>query len=123
VSEISDTLLKQRLRNRVIEVLDMFSDQSSVEKIGSDEIIEFWYDYVDDEKLSFYDEPVFTKNELNALKRFHNLLECSYKKVPSTWLLTELASCEPWLQLRASAKVELEIFLSRGRFSEECEIT
>ncbi len=45
--EISDTLLKQRLRNRIIEMMDLLADSGCVEKLGTDEALESWYDYVD----------------------------------------------------------------------------
>ena len=123
MSEISDTLLKQRLRNRIIEVLDAFSDEECVEIIGTGEIIEQWYDYVDEERLVFYDRPIFSNEELNALKRFHNLLENSNQKVPETWSLNELLGNKEWESLVSTAKEELQIFQKRGRMDEEQEIT
>lgn len=121
--EISDTLLKQRLRNRIIESLDAFADEETVGVLGTDEIIEVWYDYMDDGRLSFYDSPVFSSEEVNAIKRFHNLLESTYKKVPSTWKLEELASCSEWSALVAAASDEYDIFMERGPLDEEQEIT
>ena len=123
MNEISDTLLKQRLRNRIIEVLETFSDQSYVEKLGTDEIIECWYDFVDDEKLSFYNEPIFTKNEINALNRFHYTLESLFKKVPSTWSIQDLLNNEPWSKLKSASTDELQIFMERGLLNEDEEIT
>ena len=46
-------LLKQRLRNRLIEALEGFADETTVAVLGTDEIIQFWYDYMDDEQLDF----------------------------------------------------------------------
>ncbi|MBL4826134.1 MAG: hypothetical protein JKY66_00205 [Spongiibacteraceae bacterium] len=123
MSEISDTLLKQRLRNRIIESLDAFADEETVSAVGTDEIIEIWYDHMDDDSLSFYDAPVFSSEEINAVKRFHNLLESTYKKVPGTWKLEELADCNEWSALVAAACEEHAIFMGRGLFDEEREIT
>ncbi len=123
MSEISNTLLKQRLRNRIIESLDAFADEETVGVVGTDEIIEIWYDYMDDDRLSFYDSPVFSSEEVNAIKRFHNLLEGSYKKVPSTWKLGELSNCNEWSVLVTAAREEHAIFMERGLFDEEREIT
>ncbi|MBE9061735.1 hypothetical protein [cf. Phormidesmis sp. LEGE 11477] len=63
-SELSDTLLRQRLRNRFIELLDAFANKGTVEAIGTDELIEMWYDYTDEDSFDFYDEPVFSAEEL-----------------------------------------------------------
>jgi len=113
----------QRLRNKIIEVLDTFSGEECVEKIGAGEIIEQWYDYVDEDRLDFYDLPIFSNEEINALKRFHILLEKSYQKVPETWVLKELSDNKEWKTLVSSAKEELKIFQKRGRMDEENEIT
>lgn len=99
MSEISDTLLKQRLRNRLIESLDAFADEETVGAVGTDEIIEIWYDYMDDDRLGFYDEPVFSSEEVSAIRRFHNLLENTYKQVPGTWKLKDLEGCKEWKRL------------------------
>ena len=75
-----------------------------------------------DERLSFYDSPVFSPNEINAIKRFHNLLEATYKKVPDTYRPEELKDNKEWNDLRVAAKEELQIFAVRGLFDEENEI-
>ncbi|MCX4028623.1 hypothetical protein H0A36_13910 [Endozoicomonas sp. SM1973] len=116
---ISDTLLKQRLRNRLIESLDAFVDEETVSVVGTDEIIECWYDYMDEDRLAFYDEPVFSSDEINAIKLFHNLLESSYQKVPSTWKIEELKECAEWSTLVTAACEAYSIFLKRGFFDEE----
>lgn len=123
MSEISDTLLKQRLRNRLIESLDAFADEETVGAVGTDEIIEIWYDYMDDDRLGFYDEPVFSSEEVSAIRRFHNLLENTYKQVPGTWKLKDLEGCKEWKRLVAAAREEHAIFLKRGLSDEEREIT
>lgn len=122
MSEISPTLLKQRLRNRIIESLGMFADAEAVCLVGTGEIINFWYDYVDDEWQSFYDLPVFSSEELHSIQYFHNLLESSYKKVPSSWDLGKLSNNNEWSALVTAAREQYAIFLERGLFSEEEEI-
>ncbi|SDU15683.1 hypothetical protein SAMN05216210_2105 [Halopseudomonas salegens] len=106
-----------------MESLDAFADEEAVSAIGTDEIIETWYDYMDDDRLGFYNEPVFSAEELNALRRFHNLLECSWQNVPTTWRPDELEGCTAWSGLVAAAREERAIFLQRGRSDEERENT
>ena len=123
MTNISEKLVMQRIRNRIIEVLDMFADDESVSKIGSDEIIEFWYDFVDEEKFSGFNKPVFSESEITSIRRFHNLLEKTYSNVPSSFSLESLMSNKYWCRLKELANNETEVFLKRGRFSEDEEIT
>ena len=123
MTEISDTLLKQRLRNRLIESLDAFADNDTVEAVGTDEIIQIWYDYMDEDRMEFFDEPVFSVEELNAIKRFHNLLDKTHQNIPSTWKLEELEGIEEWSALVAMACKGVSVFYKRGLLDEETEIT
>ncbi|HID03063.1 MAG TPA: hypothetical protein EYP18_07650, partial [Desulfobacterales bacterium] len=61
MDDISDNLLNQRIRNRIIEVLEITSSQSDLEKFGANEAVNMWEDWVDDERIKDYVEPVFTK--------------------------------------------------------------
>ena len=106
-----------------MESLDAFADEETVGVVGTDEIINTWYDYMDDDRLDFYDGPVFSNEEMNAIKRFHNLLESTYKKVPCTWQLEDLKGCKEWSALVTTAREEHGIFLQKGLSDEEREIT
>jgi len=122
--DISQKLLQQRIRNRIIENLESFSNSTWVNQLGTDEIINMWYDQMgEDESFEFFSEPVFANKEQNSIKKFHNLLESSYKNIPSTWKREELLENKEWLKLVETAKEELNVFIVRGRFSEEQEIT
>ena len=44
MKEISDKLLKQRLRNRIIEVLEITSSPEEQRRLGPDEVICLWDD-------------------------------------------------------------------------------
>ena len=123
LSEISITLLHQRLRNRIIEILKMISLPSYVVKLGTDEVLELWYDFVDDQKLETYIEPIFTEEEQEAIKRFHNLLDLHYDAIPSTYSLTELQGCLSWELILSAAKKELALFMQRGCMDEEVELS
>ena len=123
LAEISITLLHQRLRNRIIEILKMISLPSYVVKLGTDEVLELWYDFVDDQKLETYIEPIFTREEQEAIKRFHNLLELHYDAIPSTYSLAELQGCLSWELVLSAAKKELALFMQRGYMDEEVELT
>mgnify|MGYP005990491835 CR=1 FL=1 len=106
-----------------MEVLEMISTKSFVPKLGTDELTELWYDFVDAEKLESYNSPVFTIEEQDALRRFYDLLECHYDEIPTTHSLDELSSSESWRIVSESAASELAVFMERGYLDEESEVT
>ena len=122
MTKVSNGLIKQRLRNRIIESLECFADQKAIETLGTSEIINGWYDLVEEEHISFFDQPVFCLEEINAIRRFHNLIESAYQTIPSAWTTAKLNNSKEWAALVLAAKEELEIFAKRGRLDEEKEI-
>lgn len=114
MTEVSDTVLKQRLRNRLIEALENFFDDEAVLVLGTDEIINIWYDYADNEQIAFYDEPIFSLAELNQIKSFSNLLESSHDSIPSSWRLREIETCLEWKTLALAARDAYDVFMNRG---------
>lgn len=118
MNEISDTVLKQRLRNRLIEALENFFDDKAIISLGTNEIMKIWYDYADNEQIAFYDEPIFSSAELNQIKSFSSLLDFSYESIPSSWQLREIESCLEWKTLASAARDAYDIFMKRG-FSED----
>ena len=122
MSEISDTLLKQRIRNRFIEAFDDFADIEKVSVLGTTEIIETWYDFMHDGKTDFYDEPVFTQTETAAIVSFHATLESCFDKIPETWKPTEVSDSAEWNTLKLEAKAYLKLFMERGVMDDEKEV-
>lgn len=116
---ISKSVLKNRLRNRIIENLDMFADESCVEKLGTDEIINCWYDIVSDNNIDELCQPEFSKLENESILSFHTLLEATYKDIPSTYSSVELKNNENWQQLKNYAQQSLDIFAVNGLSAEE----
>lgn len=123
MDEVSDKIILQRLRNRVMDSLKMLSDGVSVDEIGTDEVINIWYDYVDEEKLSFFREAVFTEQELDSITEMMKVMEANCKAVPSTWAQRDVALCESWGNIVLSANKALSVFEKRGRFDEDRECT
>lgn len=121
---MSRKVFQQWIRNRIIDSLESFAIRTWVNQLGTDEIINMWYDNTDEnETFDYLSEPVYSKNEQNAIKKFHYLLESSYKKIPTTWQLEELQNNNDWAELEKTEKEGLNVFMVRGRFSEEQEIT
>lgn len=66
---ISDQLLAQRLRNRIMEVLSIYCCDEDWASLGPDEVINQWEDFVDRQRFAIFIEPVFTTEEQTQLKR------------------------------------------------------
>lgn len=124
MGEVSDRVILQRLRNRVMESLEMLRDGVSVDEIGTAEVINIWYDYVDgEERLSFFREAVFTEEELASINEMMEVMETNCEAVPCTWAQRDLAFCEPWSNIVFTANKALLVFEKRGRFDEDRECT
>lgn len=121
MTSISNTLLQQRIRNRLIEYFD-----TSLEEIaswGAFEVINQWEDIVPNGwETAFFTEPVFSPEEQVRIRKF-----CS------TWSLTadatsdnifsiaELNSSPEWQAFLREAKSALGCFVKRGKFDEDTE--
>jgi hypothetical protein len=107
----SKKIVLQRIRNRIIEVLDLFADDEAFDIAVNN--LEFWADWVDGQSLGELMPPVFTAGELVELA-----------KVNAAWELVErtsLPNSKEWLVLSQSAKQALRVFLARGKLSESSE--
>jgi hypothetical protein len=124
LTEISERLLAQRLRNRIMEVLSIYSTDEDWEYLGPDEVINQWEDFVDEGRMSIYIEPVFTKKEQENLRAFHKLWTEYCNSTPKNMPpFKEIKATSEWQFLKAEAVKLLEIFELRGSLNEEIEIT
>lgn len=101
-------IVLQRIRNRLIEVLELFADDKAFDAAVNN--LEFWADWVDPRSLGEFLPPIFTAGELVELY-----------KVNAAWELVELTSLPDsaeWMTLSRAANQALKVFLVRGKFSE-----
>ena len=92
---VSEIVILQRVRNRVMEVFDLFSDGD--DNLKSHSLIEFWADWVDSGKPADFVAPVFSAEEQECVAKVY----------------------ESWSTLNSVAKTGLEVFIRRGLMSEE----
>lgn len=120
MEEISRQLLYQRLRNRFIELLDMYSSLNDIATIGAYEMIELAYDLL---PLNYDEAPkVFSKKEKEAISKFAELAKNAAEATEEdTWSIDWFKRSEEWVNVSEFAKQALVIFAERGRFSEEHE--
>ncbi|MEP6017235.1 MAG: hypothetical protein ABJ251_01990 [Paracoccaceae bacterium] len=120
MSEISQQLLYQRIRNRVIELLDWYCSFDDLAKFGVSEAINM----VDDWLPIDYDKApnVFNEQEKRVIAEFFQLFEAASNATDEDACdVNWLKSSDEWIRLSAVARNALPVLLERGRFSEEIE--
>lgn len=120
MDQISQQLLYQRLRNRVIELLELYCSFDHLAKIGAFEAINLVNDWL---PLDYAEAPnVFTEQEQRAisafLKRYERASEATDEDIRDA---NSFKASDEWIRLSTVAEEALTVLLERGRFSEEIE--
>ena len=124
MGDISDTLLAQRWRNRIIESLEVFASLEQQMLIGADETINMWEDCINEERLKIFIPPAVTSEEREAILKFHEVWEEVADSAPQFMPpVEELLPTAAWQKLMATAEEALLIFYKRGRLNEDIEVT
>lgn len=122
-NRISDQLLAQRLRNRIMEVLSIYCCDEDWASLGPDEVINQWEDFVDQQRFAIFIEPVFTAEEQTQLKAFHaEWLQYCDSTPKSMSPFEVIRNTLEWQQLKRRAGELLHLFEQRGKLSEDVEI-
>jgi len=129
--QVTPKLLAQRIRNRIIEVLELSSSfeeqlayQASVPIAHvAAEVIEQWQDFVNPQSLPQITGPVFSDDEVAAIHAFNAVWDNVADDVPEPLpSLETLQLSEPWERLRTAALSSLSVMGRRGRFPEDHEL-
>lgn len=120
MEEISRQLLYQRLRNRVIELLDTYSSLEDIATLGAYEMIEMVDDWL---PLDYAEAPkVFSEKEKVAVAKFTELATAAAEATKeNTWSIDWFRNSAEWVSVSRFAEHALAVFSERGRFSEESE--
>lgn len=119
---ISRTLLQQRVRNRLIDVLEVAASFEDIAKFGAFEVINWWEDWYRPDDPAFYGEPVFTPDEQGQIARFSKVWnETADVKESNIFDADKLKALPHWSRFREAAESALQVFMQRGRLSEEVE--
>jgi hypothetical protein len=86
-------------------------------------VINQWDDFVDSDRLEWCVPPVFSCEEVEAMKRFHG----TWQSVADATSrlgdpLEEIQKLAEWERLRDAAAAALSVFGKRGKLPEEQEI-
>jgi hypothetical protein len=127
----SRRLVEQRVRNRVIEYLELagsFEEQQEYERTVPAhipyEVINMWRDSVpkdprgDSNVLGVYDEA-----EVEAMVQVEDAWDHAATAVPTGYPpLSQVQMLPEWGRLRDAASAALSVFMRRGRMSEHHEV-
>lgn len=123
---VSQNIVKQRVRNRMIEYFETASSFVHTAKFGAFETINQWEDYLDKRgslEGGFFQPPVLDNLELEAMKKFHHVWNRTADATHIDIFDSELLSgSADWKAFKDAASTCLQIFMIRGKFSEYCEI-
>jgi hypothetical protein len=121
----------QRIRNRVIEYLELASSlelqlryQTSAPVVVAHEVINQWEDIVSVPVEDLFEPPVFSPEELDAARSFHEVWRSVADGTPSELPAGEVVSQWPeWQRLRHAAETAHGVFARRGLWPESTELT
>lgn len=129
--EISQQLLQQRIRNRIIEYLEVAAsadEQRDYERRVPmaqvpNEMINQWEDWVNGDDLDWYSPPVFSEDERQALRNFQSIWLTVANETPDPMphSIELLLGTPIWARLMDGAQTALATFEMRGRFDEDAE--
>jgi hypothetical protein len=121
----------QLIRNRIIESLELASSFKAQRRYQIDvpianvpaEVICNWEDQVDQDRLEQYGPPVFSSEEIEAMRTFQQAWEVITGRLPRQLSTLEKTQELPeWDHLRDAAAKALKAFATRGKLSEDHEI-
>lgn len=113
-------IVLQRIRNRIIEHLELTASPEQQREWDTNEVINGWEDWVSEGCQIFYISPTFTQAEIEGIERFSLAwLEAANSKPDPLPQFEQISNNQSWVKLMATAKEVLAIFQVRGKLSEE----
>ena len=122
---MTSQLIDQRVRNRIIEMLEWLVEcESTPPDLGMNELINCWEDWVPiPAPTDFFSPPVFTSTENAQLHAVSQALDAfCIATPPSIQDGVKAISLPEWAAVISAAKVALNTMMQRGKMSEEKEL-
>ena len=129
---VSTRVLEQRVRNRVIEYLELVgSYERQIEyswkvPLASvpHEVITQWEDWVPVDPTTDHEiSTVYSTQEIDAMKNFHRAWDRAAQALPDGHPpLAEVHALAEWCALRDEGRTASSVFASRGRMPEDHEV-
>jgi hypothetical protein len=121
--DVSKRVVEQRLRNRVIEWLEVLADgDHAVRLFGVASYFEEFFDVVNDD-LSFdwRENSAYTSDEVRAIDRVLTELKAASAAVPPLARVDEFITSGWPSRIQPDARAALQTMEQRGRFSEDVD--
>jgi hypothetical protein len=128
----SRRVVEQRVRNRIIEYLELASSFEAQQDYERDvpiehipyEVISQWEDWVHKDPREDRDlSDVYDEAEVEAMCQFHAAWEDAASAVPDKYPpLSEVQALPEWDRLRHEAGSALSVFMRRGKMSDDHEV-
>ena len=124
MSETSERLIDQRLRNRAIEALEVLAGgDDGVRAVGTVDYVENYFDIVSDRNSTWRDLSTYTPDEVAELQNVQDLLVTACDATAPRISDDDFIASGWPERIRPLAAKALSLMLSRGRFSEDHEET
>lgn len=120
---MSDRLIEQRLRNRVIESVQILADGDlGVRNVGTGEYFNLFFDNIDDDHpWEWRSWTTLSPAEVEALESLLRIVNEACSSTPKVCSVDELIATSWPSRIQPVAIVSLNIMLTRGRFGEDEE--
>lgn len=121
MEEDSRRIVHQRVRNRIIEALEILADgDTGVRGVGFSEYFNAYYDFIPDHR-PFSLTGTLSKEEIANLERLSEILDQACDAVPPLMSDEEFINTGWPQRIQPQAQAALACFLARGRFNEDRE--
>lgn len=120
MEDITDPIIvKQRMRNRIIEQFETISSDG-FSKLGISKAISLWDFFVNEDMKHYISEPVFSLNEIKAIWNFDSIWESTNIEEIDDQFNPQTYSLYPEIEtLVLAAQDSLEVFKVRGEMPED----
>ena len=122
---MTSQLVYQRIRNRIIEMLEwMIESESKVPAVGFDELTSLWEDWVMSPfQKDLYPVPVYTAEESECIRKVSHAVDALCNATPSSITADATVLTLPeWAVVVETARKAHAVLMKRGRLSEEEEV-
>ena len=123
---MTSQLVYQRIRNRVIEMLEWFvACEDTPPEVGMNELVNFWEDFVSIPLAEkHFPVPVFTPGEEVLIRDVSLKMDAFCDATPRSMQDHLAAVCLPqWKAVAVAAQAALAEMMKRGRMPEDHELT
>lgn len=122
MGEPSERIVEQRVRNRIMEAVEILADgDEGVQTVGDGNYYNYFFDWIDDDMTTAWRElSTLSPVEVRQLESLQDLLHTSLKVTYAMNAEELIASGWP-VRIASVARTTLQTMQARGRFDEEIE--